>query len=176
MKLRKGAIALALLASGALAIAGSGTPALALDSPFGHRDTSMVAEADAKAEVIVLYGANDNSGIDSSIGKIPALGKPPFSSYNSYKLLDRQEHPLKKGEWVNQILPDSNTLNVSLKDITMTKGDNPEKRYIVDANIKKPDGSEFFPNLEVSAKEGEYFFVGGPKFKDGVLVIGIRIE
>lgn len=172
--LRSRAASVALLATVAGA-ALSGTTALALHggpSGEGADRGRAVAAADAKAEVIVLYGANDNTGIDSQIGKIPALAKPPFSAYNSYKLLERKEHELTKGAWVEHVLPDKNTLGVSLKDIT-TKGD--EKRYVVDANIKKPDGSSYFPNLEVSAQKGEYFFVGGPKYMDGVLVIGIRI-
>ena len=77
-----------------------------------------------------------------------------------------------KGKWVEQVLPDQNTLSVSLQDIT-TKDD--QTRYTVETNIKKPDGSSYLPKLEVSAQKGEYFFVGGPKFKEGVLVIGIRI-
>ncbi len=158
-------------AAGVVLVALVAGPATAL-ALHGVTGTTRVAEADAKAEVIVLYGANDNTGIDAEIGKIPALAKPPFSAYNSYKLLERKEHGLTKGAWVEQVLPDKNTLGVSLKEIT-TKGE--EQRYVVDANIKKPDGSSYFPNLEVSAQKGEYFFVGGPKFKDGVLVIGIRI-
>ncbi|MFO0618378.1 MAG: hypothetical protein U0414_37640 [Polyangiaceae bacterium] len=149
-------------------------PATAVELRGDHGSASHVTQpqADAKAEVIVLYGANDNSGIDGSLGKIPALSKPPFSAYNSYKLLERKEHELVKGKWVEQVLPDQNTLSVSLQDIT-TKDD--QTRYTVETNIKKPDGSSYLPKLEVSAQKGEYFFVGGPKFKEGVLVIGIRI-
>ena len=29
--------------------------------------------------------------------------------------------------------------------------------------------------MDVSAKKGEFFFVAGQKYKDGVLVIGIKI-
>lgn len=172
MKLASRPVAALVLLAAVASVAGV-APAMPLPRSGTSEESRRVADnGDAKAEVIVLYGANDNSGIDASLGKIPALSKPPFSSYNSYKLLEKKEHALTKGDWVNQVLPDQNTLNVSLKAIE-TKGD--ETRYVVDANIKKPDGSSYFPNLEVSAKKGEYFFVGGPKFKDGVLVIGIRI-
>ena len=44
------------------------------------------AEAAVSAELVVLHGTNDGSGIDPKIGKMSELSKPPFSSYNSYKL------------------------------------------------------------------------------------------
>jgi hypothetical protein len=30
--------------------------------------------------------------------------------------------------------------------------------------------------LQVKAKQGAMFFVAGPKFKDGILVLGIKIQ
>src|SRR5262245_6608569 len=70
------------------------------------------------AEVIVLYATNDGTGIDPKIGKMPQLGKPPFSSYNSYKLLgDRTKLSLAKGQAVTTTLPNSRVMQVTLKNI-----------------------------------------------------------
>ena len=41
-------------------------------------------------EVLLLHGTNNGTGIDPRLGKIPALGKPPFSAFNSYELLRRE--------------------------------------------------------------------------------------
>src|SRR5690348_9964310 len=54
-------------------------------------------EETVTAEVIILHATNDGSGIDPKLGKMPELGKPPFSSYNSYKLLDSQKLSVAKG-------------------------------------------------------------------------------
>ena len=43
-----------------------------------------------EAEVIVLHALNDGKGIDPKIGKMPQLRQPPFSSYSSSQLSDRE--------------------------------------------------------------------------------------
>ncbi len=133
------------------------------------------AAVKARAEIIVLHATNDHTGIDPKIGKLPELEKPPFSSYDSYKLLDRAEVALTRGNAEQKKLPDDGQLAVTLKDILPAekKGDQP--RFAVAAKIQKPGGKAFLPALEVSAKKGEIFFVAGQRYKGGILVVGIRI-
>lgn len=128
------------------------------------------------AEVIVLHATNDGSGIDPKIGKMPALGQPPFSSYNSYKLLDRVTLPLAKGKSSTTKLPTGRDLMVSLKDVIEPRKKDEPRRYAVTASIQKPDGNTFLPLLEVSAKAGEPFFVAGQNYKGGSLVLGIKVN
>lgn len=129
----------------------------------------------ARAEIVVLHATNDHTGIDPKIGKMPELGKPPFSSYDSYKLLDRAEVQLTRGSAQQKKLPDDGQLAVTLKEILAAekKGDPP--RFAVSAKIQKPGGKSFLPALEVSAKKGEIFFVAGQRYKGGILVVGIRV-
>jgi hypothetical protein len=136
----------------------------------------QAASAAMSAEVIVLHATNDGSGIDPKIGKMPALGQPPFSSYNSYKLLERVTLPLVKGKSSTTKLPTGRELMVSLKDVVEPKKKDEPKRYVVTASIQKPDGNSFLPLLEVSAKAGELFFVAGQNYKGGSLVIGIKVN
>ena len=126
-------------------------------------------------ELIVLHATNDSSGIDPNIGKMPELGKPPFSSYNSYKLLDRSKLCLAKAKSATTKLPNDRDLMVTLKDILEPTKKGDSKRYVVSASIQKPGGSTFLPLLEVNAKPGETFFVAGQAYKGGMLVIGIKI-
>ena len=167
-----GAMSLSALAPGAhaaTATATSGHPRPAdVAAPQGKPET-----VSAKAEIIVLHATNDATGIDPKIGKIPALLQPPFSAYNSYKLLDRAEVQLDKGIQQDRTLPDGGKLAVSLKDIEKKDKDAPSK-YVVIMSIER-EGKSFLPSLEVNAKPGEYFFVAGQKYKGGILVIGIRI-
>ena len=127
-------------------------------------------------EVIVLHGTNDGSGIDAKIGKIAELSKPPFSSYNSYKLLDRVKLPLTKGKSSTTKLPTGRELMVALKDVIDSKKKDEPRKYVVTASIQKPDGNSFLPLLEVNAKPGEPFFVAGQTYKGGTLVIGIKVN
>ena len=136
---------------------------------------AAVAPADISVEIVILHATNDGSGIDPKIGKMPALGQPPFSSYNSYKLLDRVKLPLGKGKSSTTKLPTGRDLMVSLKDVIDAKKAVEARKYVVTASIQKPDGNSFLPLLEVNAKPGEPFFVAGQTYKGGTLVIGIKV-
>ena len=91
----------------------------------------------ANADIMVLHATQvDGVGsIDPRIGSMPQLKKPPFSAYNTYKLLDRKVVPLEKGKAATYALQNGRTLDVTLIDLT---GD---KRYKVAARIEK-DGKD----------------------------------
>jgi hypothetical protein len=160
----------------ALSLGSSMGPTLAhADAPGFPRPVPLQqpAAAPVRAEIIVLYATNEAKGsIDPKIGKMPQLEKPPFSAYNTYRLLDKSELALDKGGPKDKKLADDSTLFVTLKDLQKVKD---ETKYVVSASIKKPEGKSVLPLLEVTAKAGEIFFVAGQKYKDGVLVIGIRV-
>lgn len=126
-------------------------------------------------EVIVLHGTNDGTGIDPKIGKIPELLKPPFSSYNSYKLLDRPKVSVQKGQQSKVKLPNGREMAIELKNIIAPKKKDEVTRYVVSTSIQKPGGNTFLPLLEVNAKAGEWFFVAGQTYKGGTLVIGVKV-
>lgn len=128
------------------------------------------------SEIIVLHGTNDNSGIDPKIGKMPALSKPPFSSYNSYKLLDRTNANLAKGAAAPFKLPTGRELQIVYKDVIEPQKQGDPRRYVIQASIQKADGKSYLPLMEVNAKAGEWFFVGGQEYKGGSLVIGIKLN
>ncbi|MRG92714.1 hypothetical protein [Polyangium spumosum] len=143
-----------------------------------HAQGAAAAQADASVsmEIVVLHGTNDGTGIDPKIGKMPELAKPPFSSYNSYKLLDRSKQTSSKASPSTLKLPNDRVLKVSLKDVVQPSKKGESKRYVISASIQKPGGSDFLPLLEVNAKAGETFFVAGQNHKGGVLVIGIKVN
>ncbi len=121
------------------------------------------------AEVLILHATNDKKGIDPRIGKLPELGKAPFSSYDSYELLDRARLPLKKEDPQNLKLPNGRTLQVRLLDM-------PQKDSVrLSASINRPSGKEFLPLLEVKAHLGQAFIVAGQSYKKGILVLVIRV-
>jgi len=135
------------------------------------------AVTEVKAEIIVLHATNAGKGIDPDIGKIPELGEPPFSSYNSYKLLKRIEgFKLPKGEAKELVLPDRGKLSLTFKDTAKGKKAEDALRYLLDASIKKADGSDFLAGMGATALKGKYFFIAGQKYDGGVLVVGIKIS
>lgn len=140
--------------------AGSATPA---PSAQPRAEQSLVAE------VLILHATNEQKGIDPRIGKLPELGKPPFSNYDSYQVLDRARLPLKKDAPQNQKLPNGRTLQVRLLDEL-----GPDTVRL-SASINRPSGKDFLPLLEVKAHAGQAFIVAGQSHKKGILVLVIRV-
>lgn len=131
-------------------------------------DTPVELDGEEKAvgKVVVLHATNDGKGIDPSIGDIPQLKSPPFSAYDTYKLLERGSIELDPSGSMD--LPDGGKLGLKVQKVD---GD----RYTVVASITKKGGKKFLPGATVSAKRGEYFFLAGQKYEDGILVLGIRV-
>ena len=121
------------------------------------------------AEVLVLHATNEKKGIDRRIGEMPELTKPPFSSYDSYTLVDRGKLPLEKGVPKTLVLPNKRVLETKLLEIL----GNGSVR--LSASINQPGGKEFLPLLEVKAKLGQPFIVAGQSYKNGILVLVIRV-
>jgi hypothetical protein len=169
-----------LLASGPASV--FATPALPQALPQDHArgiagDPAPAPVTTVKAEVIILHATNAGKGIDPTIGKLPELLKPPFSSYDTYKLIEKGELELPKGAAAKEkALPDGGKLGLSLKDIFPGKKRGEPTRYLLSASLHKPDGKAFLPALDVNAAQGEYFFMAGQKYQGGILVIGVRIR
>jgi hypothetical protein len=156
----------------AFALGVGSSVAVAQDQP---QPAPAEAAESVAAEIVILHATNEGTGIDPKIGKMPELGKPPFSAYNSYKLLERAKLGLAKAKPTTTKLPNGSVLMVSLKDVTPPKKKDDPKRFVISASIQDPGGTTFLPLLEVNAKAGENFFVAGQKHKGGILVIGFKV-
>lgn len=151
-------------------------PAQIIDTPIAEPMQSPPAPTSISADVMVLHGTNDGSGIDPKIGSLPALSKPPLSAYNSYRLLDQTKLALAKGKGSSYKLPTGRDLSIVYKEVIEPSKKGEPRKFVITASIQKPDGKTFLPLLEVNAKPGEWFFVGGQDYKGGGLVVGIKIS
>lgn len=121
-----------------------------------------LAAAKAKASVIVLHGTNDGAGIDKRIGALPQLKQPPFSAYNSYKLLKRGMLDLIVGKKASMTLPNKSQLELLLLE-------KHPKHAVVKASA---GGTEM--KLKKAKPADINFLV--QKYKKGILVVGIRVR
>lgn len=133
------------------------------------KDDKKPAEAELGTEVMVLHATNSGKGIDSRIGNMPELKKPPFSSYDSYQLLSKTRLPLSKDDQTMN-LPNGRVLKTKLLEVM------PDKEHLrISASINQKGGKVFLPLLEVKAKIGQSFIVAGQSYKGGILVLVIRV-
>jgi hypothetical protein len=160
-----GLAALLVLAAPAAAVPKAGSSSAPPAPPAPSAD----AQAPFATEVMVLHATNGEKGIDPRIGDMKELGRPPFSSYKSYELLQKVRLPLKKDDPKTFELPNARVLQTKLIEIL------PEGSVRISASINQPGGKTFLPLLEVKAKVGQPFIVAGQSYKGGILVLVIRV-
>jgi len=164
-----------LILSGVIAgIPLGGTTAIAAPAPAPSASADGGAEeTKVPVEVLVLHATNTDGGIDPRIGSMPQLKKPPFSAYNTYKLIARNAITLTQSQPASTTLPNKRTLRTALTGVL------PNDRYRISTSISQPSPDagthNFLPLLEVTAKSGETFFVAGQSYQGGILVVGIRV-
>jgi hypothetical protein len=171
-----------ILALTALALLATGVPVAAQGKPDkppaeapkgGDKDKEkdkdkQPPKAEFHAEVMVLHATNSGKGIDGRIGNMPELKKPPFSSYDSYELLSNTSLPLIKDNPKTTRLPNGRVLQTKLLEAR-------KESLRISASINQPGGKDFLPLLEVKAKVGQAFIVAGQSYKNGILVLVIRV-
>jgi hypothetical protein len=158
-------LALVALCGEARADGKAGVPA----QDKGAKDPAPPAQRAYSAEVLVLHATNAKKGIDPRIGDMPELKKIPFSSYDSYELLQKVKLPLKKDEPKTFDLPNGRVLQTKLLEVLA------DGSVRLSASINQPGGKTFLPLLEVKAKVGQAFIVAGQSYKGGILVLVVRV-
>ena len=132
------------------------------------RPIAQANAAGVPAEVLVILGNTEGSGIDPQLDKLEALRKPPFDAYPKKTLLQRVELRLTPGGSAEVDLPNGRKLRLSLLD-TLKDG-----RFRLSLSINKPGQRDYLPVMTVSAAPGDPFFVAGQKHDGGTLIIGVR--
>lgn len=126
----------------------------------------------ATLEILVLHATTQPGAgsIDPSIGNMPQLRRPPFSAFNTYKLLARQSLVLTKGVPTEYTLVNGRVLQITLTNVL------PGPRYEIAAAINQPGGGAYINLLRVTTPPNDTFFVAGQQYHGGVIVIGFTLH
>lgn len=147
--------------------------ALLLTLAVGLASTGS-ARADAPtapvpAEVMIILGSSDGTGVAKELEKIETLKQAPFDAFSKKALLKRVEVSLSTGESREIELPNGRKLRLSLLEKTA------DGRFRVSVSINRPGKQDYLPVMTVAASAGDPFFVAGQKFEGGTLIIGVRV-
>jgi hypothetical protein len=138
--------------------------------PVRLADTAPKApRAEQALELLVLHATHRRQGVDPRLKDLPELGKPPFSSYDSYAVLERIRLPLEPKRVSTHALPNGRVLGAELLEVQQGGV------LRLAASISEPGGHAFLPLLEVRAKVGQHFIVAGQKWKSGILVLVLTL-
>jgi hypothetical protein len=144
------------------------SPALAAE-PARPVRLEKPAPMRATVELLVLHATNAKRGIDPRLRELTELTKAPFSSYDSYAIVDQARLSLEKARPLTRRLPNGRVLETRLLDVLA------DDFVRLSASINQPGGADFLPLLEVKAKLGQRFIVAGQRYKSGILVLVIRV-
>ncbi|MEO0326809.1 MAG: hypothetical protein AAF447_27955 [Myxococcota bacterium] len=133
--------------------------------------TALPADAQrgVRGEVFVVLAKETPGTVDTRLEGMAALRRPPFDSFRSMELLQRQPITLTAASNEDLALPNGRTLRIRLQRVM------PDGRYRVEVSIKRPTQPDYLPLLQVMASPGDPFFVVGQAHDGGTLVIGIRL-
>lgn len=121
-------------------------------------------------EVLIVLASEAAGTIDPRLAQVRALRRPPFDSYRSMALLSSPRLALRVGHAETVRLPNGRHVRLLLREITE------EGRYRVQVEVNRPGQHDYLPQLNVVASPGDPFFIAGQSFRDGTLVIGIRLD
>jgi len=124
--------------------------------------------AGTPARVLVVLAREAPGRIDPSLRDVPALRRPPFNTFRSMEVLERDGIRLLEDRPTQVALPNGRRLRITLQQVL------PDGRFRVQVSINRPEQSDYLPLLTVVASPGEPFFVAGQSFRGGTLVVGVE--
>ncbi|HEY8429957.1 MAG TPA: hypothetical protein VIL20_16355 [Sandaracinaceae bacterium] len=128
-----------------------------------------VASEPVPAQVLIVLASDAPGTRDPRLADLLALRRPPFDSYRSMTLLSSPTIELRVGEAREVPLPNGRRIRIVLLEVTE------QGRYRLQVSINRPGEQDYLPELNVVASPGDPFFVAGQSYRDGTLVIGVRL-
>jgi hypothetical protein len=127
-------------------------------------------------ELTIIHATFVDGGgsIDARLPRLSGLTKSePFTHYNVFTMLDRQQLPLEAGKPVAYSLVNGRNVAVTLANVS--QGDAGEKRYQLEAHIGEPGKAAYLKGLQVTLGENQAFYVGGQTFQGGTLFLQLVV-
>ncbi len=121
------------------------------------------------AQVTIILGNSEGTGVSPELEKFEALKKPPFDAFAKKALLKRVDVAIEVGAAKEVELPNGRKLKLSILEKTKEGG------YRVSVSINRPNQQDYLPVVTVVAAPGDPFFVAGQKYEGGTLIIGITV-
>ena len=121
------------------------------------------------AQVTIILGGTEGTGVSPELARIEALKKAPFDAFPKKALLKKVDVAIDVGSSAEVELPNGRKLKLSILEKTKDGG------YRVSVSINRPNQQDYLPVVTVVAAPGDPFFVAGQKYEGGTLIIGVTV-
>jgi hypothetical protein len=129
----------------------------------------------ASVTVIRATRAGESPSVDPALGDLRALmQRPRFSSFDTYRLVDRRELLLSPERAAIAPLPGGRTLRVTLGEPLRTSG--ADRRVHLVASIDSPGAPPFVRSLDVMAPAETPFVIAGLPLDDAAIAVEVRVH
>jgi hypothetical protein len=132
--------------------------------------SAVAQENVAQCTVTEIKASNDKGGVDARLDKLKAkLGKPPFASYDTFKLLGEQTVAATRGKPAPVKLVNG-SLTLLFKDKLVASGGKARLRFGIDVDDKQ--GARTI-STESKFDSGDPFFIAGQPYDGGTYVLAL---
>lgn len=122
---------------------------------------SVEAQAQtANVSVTFVLASNDGGGVDGSLGSISGQLRSRFGHYNSFRRVGGQRVSLSVGSSQNVGMPNGQSMTITLQGMSGSS-------YRLSVSLPGGGGT-------VTAPPGGIFFVAGPPYQGGELIVAIQ--
>lgn len=140
-----------------------------LASSLPGRVASAQPQPDAECQVTEVRASNDKTGIDPKLPgeKAKLFRKPPFASFDSFKVLGEQTVGLERAKMKAAKLANGN-LTLTLKDKTVVQAGKPRLR--IEMRFEDATGKPLASPV-YSGNSGDSLALAGSSFEGGTYVL-----
>jgi hypothetical protein len=126
-------------------------------------------EDDAQCDVTEIRASNEKAGVDGKLDKEKAklFGKPPFSAFDSFKVLGEQTVGLVRQKMKAVKLVNGN-LTLTLKDKTVVQDGKPRLR--IDVRLEDAKGNPLASPI-YTGNSGDSLALAGTAYQGGTYVL-----
>ncbi len=125
----------------------------------------------AQCVLTEILATNDHKGIDPKLEKLKAkLARPPFSAWDTFKLLKEPTARADKDRAVTTALSTGGQVTILLKDKLVSQGGRPRLRVGVDMDAA--NGQRIVSTVVVF-DSGESVLFGGEPYQNGTYILGL---
>ena len=122
----------------------------------------------AQCTVTEIRASNEKGGVDPKLERMkPKLSKPPFASYDTFKLLGEQAVDAQRGK-ASSVKLVNGSLTLLFKDKLVASGGKTRLRFGIDVDDKQ--GARTI-STEAKFDSGDPFFIAGQPYDGGTYVL-----
>jgi hypothetical protein len=149
----------------------------ARSAPPGARPRGSKPAVQSKGTVKLILGSQKKSAFPKKLAAWRhQLTRPPFSVFKSFKVLKNLNFTLTAGRPVTALLVGPYVLSVKLINRITTRKGKTRYRFQLKLTAKRKRRAKLLHSSRMLLDKGGTFFLAGPRFKSGTLILGIALR